>query len=278
MDEYIEKIKKVGPKNWLKENPHCKKTVKYLMRKYSTAYYEGKSLITDADFEVLADVLHLINPNDKYLTTPGWGYKIKRGVKHIYGKIGTLPYYYNYHEITPIFQEKEELIIIPKFDGINFVTYFKKGKFYKCATRGNGTTGKNISWAFNAQLDLPDELKDTSFAINGEVIYYDTPESKINFRDKVACYLSKKNKINPKIKFMPFGLLNTKYTNDYFSQIEEINKFASPNIIHKKYDTLPSEKELENLFNEYKKVYQIDGLVLTNKDKSKQIAYKFKEE
>jgi len=278
MDEYIEEIKKVGAKKWYEEHPRCKKEVKYLMKKYSTAYYEGKALIPDEDFDVLADVIRLINPNDKYLTTPGWGYKIKRGIKHIYGKIGTLPYYYDYNEVKNIFSKQEELIIIPKFDGINFVTYFKNGRFYKCATRGNGSVGKNISWAFNSQIDLPVELKDKSFAINGEVIYYDTPKENTNFRDIVACYLSKKKKIDENIKFMPFGLLNTQYSGNYFLQIEEINKLTYPNITYKKYKELPTKQILEQLFYEYKQLYQIDGLVITNKDKSKQIAYKFKGE
>ena len=278
MDAYIEEIKKVGAKKWYEEHPHCKKEVKYLMKKYATAYYEGKALITDEDFEVLADVIREINPNDKYLTTPGWGYKIKRGVKHIYGKIGTLPYYYNYSEVANIFDKQEEIIIIPKFDGINFVTYFKKGRFYKCATRGNGTIGKNISWAFSSKIELPIELKNKSFAINGEVIYYETPKEDSNFRDIVACYLDKKKKIDKNIKFMPFGLLNTEYKNNYFLQIEEINKFTSPKITYKKYKELPSKETLEKLFEEYKQLYQIDGLVITNKNKNKQIAYKFKGE
>ena len=119
--------------------------------------------------------------------------KIKKGIKHIYGRIGTLPYYYNYNEILPLFKKDEELIITPKFDGINFVAYFKKGKFKTCATRGNGSTGKNISWAFNKKISLPKEFQKQSFAINGEVIYLGNPQKEDRFRDKVACYLNKKN-------------------------------------------------------------------------------------
>ena len=133
MDAYIEEIKKVGAKKWYEEHPHCKKEVKYLMKKYATAYYEGKALITDEDFEVLADVIREINPNDKYLTTPGWGYKIKRGVKHIYGKIGTLPYYYNYSEVANIFDKQEEIIS----DYMKTNTSVKSGcVFFICNKKG----------------------------------------------------------------------------------------------------------------------------------------------
>lgn len=278
MDTYIEKIKLVTPKKWVKENPRCKRKIKTLMKKYSTAYYEGNALISDLDFEVLVDTLKLINPKDKYLTTPGWGYKIRKGVKHIYGKVGTLPYYYDYDNLTNLFEENEELIITPKLDGINFVTYFKKGKFYKCATRGNGQVGKNISWAYNDQLILPKELSQSTFAINGEVIYLGNTQTETHFRDKVASYLQSKDLINEKIKFIPFGLINTNYSQDYLMQILEINKISQVNLPFKIYNGLPKKETLTKLFKEYKKEFEVDGLVITNRNKSKQVAYKFKEE
>ena len=127
MDTLIEKIKKISPSEWAKQNPKAKKEIKKLMKKYATAYYEGNALITDLDFDVLVDSLKLLSPKDKYLTTPGWGYKIKNGSKHLYGKIGTLSYYYDYLELTNIFDKNEEVIITPKFDGINFAAYSKTG-------------------------------------------------------------------------------------------------------------------------------------------------------
>lgn len=278
MDTYIEKIKLVTPKKWVKENPRCKRKIKTLMKKYSTAYYEGNALISDLDFEVLVDTLKLINPKDKYLTTPGWGYKIRKGVKHIYGKVGTLPYYYDYDNLTNLFEENEELIITPKLDGINFVTYFKKGKFHKCATRGNGQVGKNISWAYNDQLILPKELSQSTFAISGEVIYLGNTQTETHFRDKVASYLQGKDLINEKIKFIPFGLINTNYSQDYLMQILEINKISQVNLPFKIYNGLPKKETLTKLFKEYKKEFEVDGLVITNRNKSKQVAYKFKGE
>lgn len=279
MDTLIEKIKKISPSEWAKQNPKAKKEIKKLMKKYATAYYEGNALITDLDFDVLVDSLKLLCPKDKYLTTPGWGYKIKNGSKHLYGKIGTLSYYYDYLELTNIFDKNEEVIITPKFDGINFAAYFKNGKLKKCLTRGNGTIGKNITWAFKQKITLSEELSKTSFAINGEVIYLDNPNTEECFRNKVACYLNKKTKsLNKKIVFMPFGLINTSFSNNYHLQIEQINKIVDHQITYKNFKELPSSEDLNKLFNEFKKLYQIDGLVITNKNKTKQIAYKFKEE
>lgn len=278
MDIIIEKIKNIGTKNYLKENPKCKKQIKYLMKKYSTAYYEGNALISDLDFEVLVDTLKAINPKDKYLTTPGWGYKIKKGVKHIYGKIDTLRYFYSYEEMITLFSKNEEIIITPKFDGINFVSYFKKGKFNKCATRGNGNLGKNITWAFSNNYTFGENLAQKTFAINGEVIYLGDTNLEINFRDKVASYLNKKGKINPKMYFMPFGLLNTNYSKDYLMQIIEMNKISKQKIPYTIHPNIPSKNKLKQLYKKYQKDYAIDGLVITTRNKSIQIAYKFKEE
>ena len=73
--------------------------------------------------------------------------------------------------------------------------------------------------------------------------------------------------------FMPFCLFNTKL--NYLSQIKEIQNFEThpPFLI---YNNLPTHQELLNIFNNFKKDYEIDGLVLTTPDKKTQIAFKFK--
>ena len=115
----------------------------------------------------------------------------------------------DYNEMSKLFNKGEEIIITPKFDGINFAAYYKKGKLHKCLTRGDGHIGKNISWSFKQKNILTTELQNKSFAINGEVIYLDNPNTTDCFRNKVACYLNKKKKqLDPKITFMPFALLN----------------------------------------------------------------------
>lgn len=275
MDKIIETIKDIGITQWLEQTRSAKKIIKNLMVKYATAYYEGNALITDFDFEVLIDTLKEINPNDKYLTTSGWGYKPKHGVKHIYGKVGTLPYYYNYQDFIKQLNDKNQLIITPKFDGLNFVAYFKNGKFIKCATRGNGFVGKNISWAFK-QTFILGELQNETFAINGEAILYQDVNSNLKFRDEVAKYLnSASHNQNDKIKFMPFGLLNIN-CNNYLQELEHLNNLAEIKIPFKTFSTIPTEKELKEVFDEYSSLFAIDGLVITTADKSKQMAFKYK--
>ena len=115
------------------------------MKKYATAYYEGEAIISDNDFEVLVDTLKSIDSKDEYLTTPGWGYKIKNGIEHRYGKIGTLKYYFDYSLLAKECNNIGKIIITPKFDGINYAAYYMNGKLDICLTRGDGYFGKDIT-------------------------------------------------------------------------------------------------------------------------------------
>lgn len=274
-DEVIEEIKLLGTKVWAYAHPNSKEEIKRRMKLYATAYYEGQALITDRDFEKLIDVLKVYDAFDPYLTTPGWGYEIENGVNHIYGKVGTLPYYFDYKDVEKQISDCDELMVTPKLDGINFVAYYKDGRFEKCATRGNGRVGKDISWAYDATQQLPKSLQSQTFAFNGEAIYFDSEDRKPCSRDIVAAYLNTKKQINKKIKFMPFGLLNSSM--NYFQQISEINKMISPKINFELFKNLPSSRDLRELYEEYSKIFQIDGLVITDKEKEIQLAYKFME-
>lgn len=289
VDEIIEQIKLSSASLWVQNNPNAKEQIKQKMKKYATAYYEGNALITDLDFENLVDVLKLYDANDPYLTTPGWGYKIENGFKHIYGKVGTLEYFYNYSELLLKLKDQTNLIITPKLDGINFVAYYQNGKFTRCLTRGNGYEGKDISWAFE-KYHLSKNLKDKSFAINGEVF---CTNAHGNARDIAATYLNGnkvknnnsadcnqvekylKNKAqSASIKFVPFGLLNIK--TNYEQELNVLNEICDFSLPYNVFEKLPSEEYLKKMFNNYLKQYDVDGLVITNQNKTIQVAFKFK--
>lgn len=280
-DKIIEEIKNVGEQVWASENHKKKSLIKKLLKKYATAYYEGQALITDANFDKLLNVLTIIDSEDKLLHTPGWGYKVKNGVRHKFQRVGTLPYYYDYNEFKKNFKHDEKVIITPKFDGINFVAYFKNSNFKVCATRGNGLVGKNISWAFKEEITFPNNLKHESFGLNGEVIYLNfkkdyKDKEKVKHRDIVATYLNKnKKKISTNFVFVPFGILQTNKINNYILELEIINELSTFKLPYKVLEEVATIKQLKEIYDHYKSTFEIDGLVITNKDKSKQVAFKF---
>lgn len=273
MKDTINQIKELGAQNWVNKNPNKIKKIKQFVVQCATAYYEGKALITDAEFEYFVDVLKCVDPNDKLLTVPGWGYKVKNGSKHLYGKVGSLTYFFDHEELKRELQGLTNFIIAPKFDGINFVAYYKNGKLTKCLTRGNGYVGKNITWAFK-NFVLSDSLNNKTFAINGEAILYDDVNQNINFRDTVAECLNGKKKDLSKIEFMPFMFLNTQI-NNYLDMVNQINKISRVQLQTKHFSKLPSHEELKKIFDEYSKEFQIDGVVITDINMNKQVAYKF---
>lgn len=280
MDYDIEMIKRIGIEPWKNKTKCPKRKIKALMKKYATAYYEGKALISDNDFEFLVETLKSIDNKDEYLVTPGWGYKIKNGIKHRYGKVGTLKYYFDYSLMKKEWEDITKIIVTPKLDGMNYVAYYTNGNLDVCLTRGNGYVGKNITSIYTkSYVKLPKELENKTFAINGEVIIKKTSvkESNVDLRDKVAEYINKnkcKSEDTENIMFIPFMILNKEL--NYSQNIEIINQFENINMPNAYYDKLPTEQELINIYNELKVIYPIDGLVITSEDKSKQIAFKFK--
>ena len=279
MDQTIEYIKKYGTSVWLAENSNAKDILKQLMKKYSFAYYEGVALISDSDFEVLADTLKIIAPDDEYLTNAGWGYSIENGKPHIYEKIGSLAYYYDYSLLSKVLENQTDLIITPKYDGINYVAYYKSGQLDYCITRGNGYVGKDITKHYIKKLFVvPDCLKDKDFAINGEVIVEKEFNGEVSHRDGVALYVNDgKNgeKYEKFVKFMPFSLINQQFL--YKKQLNILSDFCGEKLTEYDFEKLPDEKTLKNLFDNLSKKFPIDGLVIANKDKSLQVAFKFKQ-
>ena len=63
---------------------------------------------------------------------------------------------------------------------------------------------------------------------------------------------------------------------DYLENMKIIASAINIDYFYKEYDKFPTEKELIDIYTNLKSMYPIDGLVLTSKNKEKQIAFKFK--
>ena len=86
--------------------------------------------------------------------------------------------------------------------------------------------------------------------------------------------LNGKKKDLSKIEFMPFMFLNTQI-NNYLDMVNQINKISRVQLQTKHFSKLPSHEELKKIFDEYSKGFQIDGVVITDINMNKQVAYKF---
>lgn len=180
--------------------------------KFAKAYYEGKALISDMEFDQLVDRLRELKPESKILSTPGWGYKQTGAkVKHKYQLVKSLDKCRTFTELPERFVNKE-VMLSPKLDGLTGVFYYKNGKLIQAITRGNGQEGKDIT--DKALIIEGAEIDDKNFtgAVRGELEISKTnwnrikdkyPEAK-NARNLCAGWINSKEYDVEDIKLIDF--------------------------------------------------------------------------
>lgn len=221
--------------------------------KFAKAYYEGKALISDMEFDQLVDRLRELKPESKILSTPGWGYKqTGHKVKHKYQLVKSLDKCRTFKELPERFVNKE-VMLSPKLDGLTGVFYYKNGKLIQAITRGNGQEGKDIT--DKALIIEGAEIDDKNFtgAVRGELEISKTnwnkvkdkyPEAK-NARNLCAGWINSKDYDIEDIKLIDFvtykvnGQERPKDMEDIFYELEGKNEF--PHSICYNSDPLKSD-------------------------------------
>lgn len=146
----------------------------------SQAYYEGKPIMSDKDFDAYIAYLKVANPDSEILTTIGWGYdpfkQIGEKEEHLYGRItGIDRKPRSLDELPSDFKNASinDLFLSAKLDGLSMICYFVNGHFTKAITRGNGDTGINrtdkVQKILEKELIIPDNF-DFTGAIRGEIV------------------------------------------------------------------------------------------------------------
>lgn len=108
---------------------------------HAEKYYEGEEEISDDDFDLLTQRLSEISPNDSLFETPGWGYKPdeKSSSNHLV-EIKGFDKKLRYPEDAKGYLN--DVVIMPKFDGLTIEAYYQSDLLFKALTRGDGATGK----------------------------------------------------------------------------------------------------------------------------------------
>lgn len=185
------------------------KELEQLISSAAQAYYtDGSSLLTDEEFDALVDELKELSPDSECLKI-GWGYDTNldstpgQKVKHKYGVAGSLPKCRTWKELGNTLQT--ELVDVSlKLDGISVVMYYKDGVMYQALTRGDGSTG----------IDVTDKVlrifkatnRETTFtgAVRGEILM-----PFINYNEYAVHHPEAKNPRNTTA-----GLINAKEITD----------------------------------------------------------------
>ena len=140
-------------------------------------YYDGEPIISDEQFDVLADVYKF---NDV-------GYQITDGIPHIY-RMYSLQKFFNLDDAPP----GKEYVTSPKLDGAAVSLVYIKGELQLALTRGDGIHGKDVTdkMQHKVPLQISGKPAEGVVQITGELV---APKSIPNARNYAAGALNLKD-------------------------------------------------------------------------------------
>ncbi len=274
------------------------------------AYYtDGSSELTDMEFDSMVDELRQEEPNSPLLKQTGWGYDVDTDstvgekFRHTYGKAGSLEKCYNWNELRDEFKNRYVDISL-KLDGISVVMYYIKGALCRAVTRGNGTTGIDITSKAHRILKT-DTCIDVRFtgAVRGEIVMSHKqfadfctkhPDAK-NPRNTVAGLINSKNVDIWDLRHcdvVVYSVVGCESTSLEFNTITFVRNWLRTNFKCSAHTTFMClhqsdiDENAKNLYDKWSEEYPCDGIVITeeylehngNAVIQKSQAWKFKSE
>lgn len=169
--------------------------MKDLLDRASVAYYEGSPILSDEEFDSLAEQFSY---NEV-------GHSISGGIPHLY-QMYSLQKVFNLEEVTADLEKN--YIATPKLDGAAVSLVYVNGKLEMALTRGDGKKGQDITDKMSLLVPIEILLTKT-VQITGEVI---CPSSVANARNVAAGSLNLKDleefKARP-VKFVAYDIQGT---------------------------------------------------------------------
>lgn len=154
------------------------KQLEVLIQRSAQKYYQdGSSDYDDETFDKMVEELRSLNPESRVLSEPSYGYRVEEDTTygerfpHRYGEVGTLDKAYSDDEIMkPLLNPYRTLVASPKLDGMSVVLYYVNGRLDRALTRGNYTTGIDIT--DKASYIVGNVISDAEFTggVRGEII------------------------------------------------------------------------------------------------------------
>ena len=277
---------------------------KQIIKASQDYYTNGTSKLSDVEFDALLEQERRENP-DSPLLGVGHGYQVSlvstpgSKINHKYGVAGSLQKCHNYEEFTTSIKSYlrnpiNNMIASLKLDGLSCVMYFKNGLLSHALTRGDGTTGiditsKVITIMKNQQSSFP-QLNDETFtgAVRGEILMsyesfeafkkdHEGEDKDIKNPRNTAAGLINSKEITPDFKYLSLVVytvvgdetsshINWSYL-DYFSWLDNnfeyvVNRKAVPN-----QDLVSNlDSAMNDLKDRWYNEYPADGIVLACPD------------
>ena len=254
-----------------------------LLTEAKAAYYDGKPIMSDIEFDVIEENLRSLDPNNKYFGTVGSPVTDDDDSEpHDYPMLSMqkLPLTSSieswYRSISiPL---DTEMVIEPKVDGISGSLIYKGGILIYGKTRGDGYVGKRIypvGRDENNSIPLEINIK-TDIEIRGEFVIPKIFGTTV-FKDmplRNVCAGAIKSGTNFQyVQFTAYQILGNFSIRTESESIELLDKLGFTTVYCDKVD---SPDEIRDYVDKYIKLYrdeyalETDGIVITINDKETQ--------
>lgn len=252
-----------------------------ILKQLSHYYYNtDESLVPDSIYDILRDILEERDPSNKFLQVVGAPVSKDKV---------DLPYpMASLNKIKPdtkildewVKEHKGPYVMSDKLDGVSGLLYKKDNKF-KLFTRGDATTGQDITHLIPYLLNgkyQPGKIPNGT-AIRGEIIMSKENFKKIkdqykNARNTIAGLVNSKNysiEVAKLSEFIGYAVIHPKLKQD--EQMEKLEEWGFPTVTYKiskklTYDML--SKYLQDRRTSSK--YEVDGIVVIDSSKTYDVA------
>ena len=231
----------------------------------------GDTVLTDDEYDTIYDLMKARNPNHLFFRQIGNETEPGREVKLPY-HMGGMDKFYTQEEINKWLKREvtgnEKFMISDKLDG-NSGILVKHGDVIRLYSRGNGTTGRDISHII-PYIGVPDLSSVSEIAVRGELIVSRTDYSEYsnkyknprNFANSMC--VAKKHPQLHLLNFVAFDLVSPRMnTRDGFKMLEKLGfKIPQLNYVAKKFINCETLKSLLEKRRETS-AYEMDGLIIT---------------
>lgn len=248
-----------------------------LLEKFSDSYYNGTALVSDNIFDDMKDELLKRDPNNKFLQqvgAPVKGTKEKVILPFEMGSLNKIKH--GKDDITGWMKKYPgKYLLSDKLDGASAQIYKNQTGQVFMFTRGDGTTGQNISHLLNFVISKKTmESMPIGISVRGELIISKTNFKKIadkmkNARNTVSGLVNSKTvdiEIARMTEFITYSIMNPRYDNE--TQMKMLTQMGFK-VVHYQFEKKISVDFLADLLKDRreKSDYEMDGIVCVDSSK-----------
>lgn len=271
------------------------------LKNFDNAYFEGKPIIPDAQYDQLKQELQDKYPNNEYFSEVGaTPVRAKVDLPYPMGSLNQV-----YENDTPDWVSKyklsnEYVIVTEKLDGISALLIYEKSEdssdcvLVKAFSRGNGIKGEDITRHVKLIPNVPKTFNGSYAAIRAEIIMPNERFDKKyankykNPRNMVAGVINRKvsdQTLLDDLDVVAYEIIDSSGTDDGFEIIDSsdtdgfsktytLNYLAECNFIIPRFEpylgSALTDALLSGILSRFKKgsAYELDGIVLTVDDYS----------